>query len=146
MKLAEALENVWKAINKIENIDFDQTGENIKDDLLGIHRQFYQQDGVMDEVTDRLQELQTVVDEYQSIADELGIDLITYFEIIAATHIVTKQGKCNVYKIETRRKAKELCVVLSGKWIGHPEIHNELILPFSLFGKTWALTEEGLEG
>lgn len=145
MKLTEALEKVWKAIGKIENIDFDQTGENIKDDLLGIHRQFCKQDGVIDKINDCLQELQEVVDEYKSIEDKLGIDLITYFEIIAATHIVTKHGKFNVYKIETRRKAKELCVTLSGRWIGHPEIHNELILPFSLYGKTWALTEEGLE-
>lgn len=145
MKLTEALAKVWSAINEIEDIDFDQTGEDIKHDLLGYHHQFHHRDGIMDEVINCFQKLQDVLDEYKSIEDELGIDLVTYFEIITATHIVTKKGKCNVYKIETRKKAKELCVVLSGKWIGHPKIHNELILPFSLYGKTWALTEEGLE-
>ena len=61
MRLTETLNKVWSAINKIENVDFDQTGEEIKDDLLGIHRKFLKKNGIMDEVTDCLQELQEVV-------------------------------------------------------------------------------------
>ena len=82
--------------------------------------------------------------ELEDIEEELGIDLLTYFKIINATHIYTRQGKCNVYKIETRRKAEELCIVLSGKWIGCDQ-HNELVLPFSSYGTKFALTKEELE-
>ena len=81
-KLTEALAKVWSAVNKIEGIDFNQTGLEIKDDLLGIHRKFRKQDGVMDEITNCLQELQAVVDEYQSAEKNLGIDIVTISEVL----------------------------------------------------------------
>lgn len=77
MKLTEALDKVWSAIGEIENIDFDQTGEEIKHDLLGQHR-YYNVDGVVDQVNNCLQELQTTVDQYQRIEEDVCIELLTF--------------------------------------------------------------------
>lgn len=104
MRLTEILEKVWKAIDKIENIDFDQDGEEIKEDLLGIHRKFLKKNGIMDEVTDCLQELQTVVDEYKDIEEELGIDLINdkermiFIKAILKGYIYFKDRENKVHK------------------------------------------------
>lgn len=145
MKLTEALEKVWKAINKIENIDFDQTGEDIKDDLLGIHRKFCNQDGVMDKVTDCLQELQEVVDEYKSVEEELGIDLITLFEALKNGVYWKGSGIFSPKKIGIYFEEKpELDI--ENKMLRHILYqHNFDNVKIKDYGKTWALTKEELE-
>ncbi len=145
MKLTEALEKVWKAINKIENIDFDQTGEDIKDDLLGIHRKFRKQDGVMDEVTDCLQELREVVDEYKSVEEELGIDLITLFEALKNGVYWKGSGIFSPKKIGIYFEEKpELDI--ENKMLRHILYQcNFDNVKLKDYGKSWALTKEELE-
>ncbi len=158
-KLTDVLEKVCKAIDKIENIDFDQTGEEIKEDLLGIHRQFRKQDGVMDKVEDCLQELQTVVDEYKSIEDELGINLVVLMNVIKnGFYVKGRSGYIDFrasydnygdevkYAFIVDYKHKEL------RWMHsymcgrvHPFVYGCPTYEFKKYGKSWALTKEELE-
>lgn len=136
-RLNEILEKVWSAAKEVEDIDFDQDGEDIKHDLLGYHHQFHNRNGVMDKINNCLQELQTVVDEYKSIEDEIGIDLVTKDRIEKAQ---------TLYHIDFGYEDIEN-VNRSNVFTGRYDLSgNEIVYPFNQYGKTWAITKEELEG
>lgn len=76
--------------------------------------------------------------EYEDIEEELGIELTTLFKILKANECYSKEdGECRIVGIDMNG------VILMPKKFPFGEC--EFTVPFAEFGKTWALTREGLQ-